>query len=218
MKPQEIEGTSIDLKSKSQDSRLAIYWDDLELVSKRKVAWIYQKHDPQKDVQEGCYGSVHPHPVDITLDAPKISCWMHHNNTSFCGPWSEERSPQSYQRWTGASTKSIQDLKVSTNIHVFQFLSGKAPGTKPKHQATTAQNHGVNHTYACGLHEGRNSFLWGLHNCKNRNTLRNHNQKSNENHPCSYFSNFLKIPHPWPLQWHNNSQDSRLSFWPGRIQ
>ena len=27
------------------------------------------------------------HVVDMTLDAPKISYWMYHNNTSFYGPW-----------------------------------------------------------------------------------------------------------------------------------
>ena len=38
---------------------------------------------------QGCFCSVHAmswgDKVDMTLDAPKTSCWMQHNNTSFCG-------------------------------------------------------------------------------------------------------------------------------------
>ena len=44
-------------------------------------------HGPQKDVREGCFVSVCAmswgwHEIGCN----EINCWMHHNNTSFCGP------------------------------------------------------------------------------------------------------------------------------------
>ena len=51
---------------------------------------VMDEQGPQKDVREGCFGSVHLMWCGwhtLGLDASKISCWMHHNNTLFCGPW-----------------------------------------------------------------------------------------------------------------------------------
>ena len=54
------------------------------------------------------------HEVDTTLDAPKISCLMHHNNTSFCGPW--------YRHFEPATNHTYLYELVHWSTHCVRYL------------------------------------------------------------------------------------------------
>ena len=70
---------------------------------------------PQKGVRDGCFDV-------MGLDAPKISCWMHHNNSLFCGPC----------LWTAQSYLTMQSplgmffLDILGNFLNFPFAAAVA--------------------------------------------------------------------------------------------